>query len=220
MGERKLRCQRIACDAMFTEDDNPGGCCRYHEGPIFHDGMKEWSCCKQRSHDFSMFLQIPGCKTGKHTTEKPVTKAAPSPNKPIPQPSAVKTVSDAVKGSCARCRQRFFCSDHGTHVRQIVSNHSVKPLANPVNSIANTTVPPRAKVVDINEPQVCRNKGCGMTFREKDNHEVACAYHPGPAIFHDRMKGWKCCDVHVKEFDEFLEIPPCTKGWHNANAAS
>jgi hypothetical protein len=29
---------------------------------------------------------------------------------------------------------------------------------------------------------------------------------------------WKCCDVHVKEFDEFMEIPPCTKGWHNADA--
>lgn len=28
--------------------------------PIFHDGMKEWSCCKQRSHDFSLFLAIPG----------------------------------------------------------------------------------------------------------------------------------------------------------------
>lgn len=28
---------------------------------------------------------------------------------------------------------------------------------------------------------------------------------------------WKCCDVHVKEFDEFLEIPPCAKGWHDAN---
>uniref|UniRef100_A0A453CPS7 CHORD domain-containing protein n=1 Tax=Aegilops tauschii subsp. strangulata TaxID=200361 RepID=A0A453CPS7_AEGTS len=32
------------------------------------------------------------------------------------------------------------------------------------------------------------------------------------------IEGWKCCDVHVKEFDEFMEIPPCTKGWHNADA--
>jgi len=28
--------------------------------PIFHDGTKEWSCCKKRSHDFSLFLEIPG----------------------------------------------------------------------------------------------------------------------------------------------------------------
>ncbi|KQK23648.1 hypothetical protein BRADI_1g75162v3 [Brachypodium distachyon] len=49
---------------------------------------------------------------------------------------------------------------------------------------------------------------------EKDNHDSACDYHPGPAVFHDRMRGSKCCDVHVKEFDEFMEIPACTKGWH------
>lgn len=28
--------------------------------PIFHDGIKEWSCCKKRSHDFSLFLEIKG----------------------------------------------------------------------------------------------------------------------------------------------------------------
>jgi hypothetical protein len=25
-----LRCQRIGCDAMFTDDDNPDGSCHYH----------------------------------------------------------------------------------------------------------------------------------------------------------------------------------------------
>lgn len=48
---------------------------------------------------------------------------------------------------------------------------------------------PAKKVVDINEPQTCRNKGCGKTFKEKDNHESACSFHPGPAVFHDRMRG-------------------------------
>ncbi|AQK71540.1 Integrin beta-1-binding protein 2 [Zea mays] len=55
-----VRCQRIGCDAIFTNDDNREGSCQYHPSPMFHDGMKEWSCCKQRSHDFSLFLQIPG----------------------------------------------------------------------------------------------------------------------------------------------------------------
>lgn len=31
---------------------------------------------------------------------------------------------------------------------------------------------------------------------------------------------WKCCDIHVKEFDEFMSIPPCAKGWHNADPES
>jgi disease resistance protein len=29
---------------------------------------------------------------------------------------------------------------------------------------------------------------------------------------------WACCDVHVKDFDEFLTIPTCATGWHDANA--
>ncbi|XAR71782.1 hypothetical protein NMG60_11018194 [Bertholletia excelsa] len=121
VGERmekagKVRCQRISCNAMFSEDDNPEGCCTYHDS-------------------------------------------------------------------------------------------------------VGLSAPPK-KIVDINEPQVCRNKGCGKTFKEKDNHDTACSYHPGPAVFHDRMRGWKCCDMHVKEFDEFMNIPPCTKGWHNADPVS
>lgn len=48
---------------------------------------------------------------------------------------------------------------------------------------------PPKKIVDINEPQICKNKGCGQTFKEKDNTDTACSYHPGPAVFHDRMRG-------------------------------
>lgn len=79
---------------------------------------------------------------------------------------------------------------------------------------------PAKKIVDINQPQICKNKGCGKTFTEKDNHDTACSYHPGPAVFHDRMRGvrawpmlhfvyishfsnaafelWFCGGIHVK----------------------
>ncbi|KAF9623096.1 hypothetical protein IFM89_036540, partial [Coptis chinensis] len=86
----------------------------------------------------------------------------------------------------------------------------------PLNTIVipvdnNVDVPkhdpaPLKKIVGLNEPQTCRNKGCGKTFNEKDNHDTVCSYHPGPAVFHDRMRGWKCCDIHVKEFDEFIDL--------------
>lgn len=219
----KVRCQRIGCDAVFHEDDNPEGSCQYHDsGPLFHDGMKEWSCCKKRSHDFSLFLQIPGCKTGKHTTEKQVI--APVKKNPVPTPTAAPSTNASAKDSCSRCRQGFFCSDHGSQSKavNIVGDKSVNragdaPAVN--SSIVQAPKPPK-KIVDINEPQTCKNKGCGQTFKEKDNHDTACSYHPGPAVFHDRMRGWKCCDVHVKEFDEFISIPPCTKGWHNADPDS
>ena len=54
------------------------------------------------------------CTTGKHTTEKPVTKAV-SANRPkaTPVQSSKQTVG---ADACARCRQGFFCSDHGEFV--------------------------------------------------------------------------------------------------------
>lgn len=42
-----------------------------------------------------------------------------------------------------------------------------------------------------------------------------CLYHPGPPIFHEGQKGWKCCKPRVLTFDEFLSIPPCTPGKHS-----
>lgn len=42
---------------LYVSETN-GKTCYFQ--PIFHDGMKEWSCCKKRSHDFSLFLEIPG----------------------------------------------------------------------------------------------------------------------------------------------------------------
>lgn len=69
-----------------------------------------------------------------------------------------------------------------------------KPLnlsgdASAVSSSSVKASKPPPKIVDINEPQTCKNKGCGQTFKERDNHDSACSYHPGPAVFHDRMKG-------------------------------
>jgi disease resistance protein len=126
---------------------------------------------------------------------------------------------DAAKAACGRCRQGFFCSEH--NAKQPTSVSAAKPLppakaptAKPVESVKKISP---LKVMDITAKQTCKHKGCGNIFTEMENHDTACNYHPGPAIFHDRQRGWKCCDVYVKDFDEFLEIPPCTKGWHDAN---
>ncbi|KAL2423388.1 Cysteine and histidine-rich domain-containing protein 1 [Exophiala dermatitidis] len=60
--------------------------------------------------------------------------------------------------------------------------------------------------------QKCVHKGCGKTFTDPDE---VCIYHPGPPEFHEGQKGWKCCKPRVLTFDEFLAIPPCTKGKHS-----
>ncbi|CAI5993636.1 unnamed protein product [Closterium sp. NIES-64] len=160
--------------------------------PIFHDGTKEWMCCHKRSHDFSLFLSIPGCKRGKHTTEKPkpITPAAPAPAPPTPSPvraagapaeAATATTAPSAAASsvqqqaaCNRCSQGFFCSDHSA------------PQA---SSAAAPPQPSRPPSWDINAERTCSNKGCGTKYREIDNSDSACKHHPGPAVFHDRKRG-------------------------------
>lgn len=233
---QQQRCQRIGCSALFSPDDNPEGSCHYHPGPpLFHDGGKEWSCCKQRSHDFSLFLEIPGCTIGKHTSEKPQPIFTSSPKKP----SVVQIENSSgneSRSACSRCRQGFFCSAHGSqqpgdgtpklhtkeasreskgqklHLLSDTAPNTVLREANIESNAINTDIP---KMVDLNSEQLCKN--CKVTYTEKDNHDTACKYHPGPPIFHDRSRGWACCDVHVKEFDEFLTIPGCMEGWHKAS---
>ncbi|KAG5558453.1 hypothetical protein RHGRI_008403 [Rhododendron griersonianum] len=253
--EGRVRCQRIGCDAMFTEDDNPEDSCAYHESVLYVVLLIEFVF-----HALASINWVAGagtyissgskCKVGKHTTEKPVpAKPAAAPK---PSPVAVPATNASSKDACPRCRQGFFCSEHGPQVKPMNPNPpSATPLTSAkINKGGQEGLPaPAKKIVDINQPQICKNKGCGKTFKEKDNHDTACSYHPGPAVFHDRMRGvrslpmlyfvyvshctnaafglwccgdihWKCCDIHVKEFDEFMAIEPCTKGWHNADPVS
>lgn len=63
------------------------------------------------------------------------------------------------------------------------------PVQAEEEKIESLAPPIKKVVIDINQPQVCSNKGCGKTFKERDNHETACSYHPGPPVFHDRLKG-------------------------------
>ncbi|KAI6807966.1 hypothetical protein KC350_g13541, partial [Hortaea werneckii] len=60
--------------------------------------------------------------------------------------------------------------------------------------------------------QKCVHKGCNKLFTDP---EEPCTYHPGPPVFHEGQKGWKCCKPRVLTFDEFMNIPPCTTGKHS-----
>ena len=50
--------------AIMKRHGNPLSYCPGH--PYFHDGMKEWTCCRKKSHDFGEFMAIPGCTTGRY----------------------------------------------------------------------------------------------------------------------------------------------------------
>lgn len=193
---------------------------------MFHDGNKKWSCCGAKSHDFATFMELPGCEVGRHTQQKP-PKPAPSPNAPTAPPiplsveartkaataatAGVRTHVDAAAASsakeeCPRCRQGFFCSDHAQSAEAQAAYVAPKPKA-----------PPVARTTDPHARQTCRNKGCGNAFTEATNGDDVCLHHPGPPIFHERQKGWSCCNKICYDFDEFMNIPPCTRGRHNAD---
>lgn len=221
-GAGKLICQRIGCDAVYeeTEEGNPEGSCRHHPSPpLFHDGKKEWPCCGKKSSDFSEFMALPGCTYGKHTQEKP-PKPAQSPTvtaaQKQPGPSTQQASNEGGErgaGRCLRCEQGFFCSEHAQQEQQNKPAGEGQPHAQRQQDQGKEEVKP-----DPEEVVTCRNAACGSQYMEKDNHDEACLHHPGPPVFHERQKGWQCCGKFATDFDEFMRIPPCTRGRHNCQA--
>lgn len=70
------QCKNSGCKSTYMGEQSNGETCYYHEGgPVFHEGMKYWSCCQRKTSDFSAFLDQEGCSTGKHMWFKQVGHA-------------------------------------------------------------------------------------------------------------------------------------------------
>nr|XP_006118447.1 cysteine and histidine-rich domain-containing protein 1 isoform X1 [Pelodiscus sinensis]XP_006118448.1 cysteine and histidine-rich domain-containing protein 1 isoform X2 [Pelodiscus sinensis] len=64
-------CKNGGCSKTFEGPQSTEEICIYHSGvPIFHEGMKYWSCCKRKTSDFNTFLSQEGCTTGTHAWTK------------------------------------------------------------------------------------------------------------------------------------------------------
>ncbi|KAL7675221.1 hypothetical protein ACOME3_001484 [Neoechinorhynchus agilis] len=64
-------CYNRGCGKKFDPSSNAEDSCRYHPGePFFHDAYKGWSCCNQKSVDFTTFLDFEPCARGKHSSVK------------------------------------------------------------------------------------------------------------------------------------------------------
>ncbi|NWI71995.1 CHRD1 protein, partial [Todus mexicanus] len=60
-------CKNAACKAIYRGPESNTEICTFHPGvPVFHEGMKYWSCCRIKTTDFSTFLEQPGCSRGQH----------------------------------------------------------------------------------------------------------------------------------------------------------
>ncbi|KAG8453047.1 hypothetical protein GDO86_004745 [Hymenochirus boettgeri] len=64
-------CKNGGCLKTFAGAHSNEEVCQYHSGvPIFHEGMKYWSCCKRKTSDFNTFLSQEGCVKGTHMWTK------------------------------------------------------------------------------------------------------------------------------------------------------
>lgn len=60
-------CKFGGCNATYESPASDDTECNYHPGvPVFHEGLKYWSCCTKRTTDFTAFMNQKGCAYGKH----------------------------------------------------------------------------------------------------------------------------------------------------------
>ncbi|XP_045482823.1 cysteine and histidine-rich domain-containing protein morgana [Harmonia axyridis] len=64
-------CKNGGCKVTYQGLETNDSKCIYHPGyPVFHEGLKFWSCCKKRTSDFQSFLDQIGCEEGNHLWKK------------------------------------------------------------------------------------------------------------------------------------------------------
>ncbi|CAK9296790.1 unnamed protein product [Gordionus sp. m RMFG-2023] len=64
-------CSHHACGVIYCKALKDDTVCCYHPGqPVFHEGMKYWSCCQKKTSDFTTFLNQMGCVKGEHLWNK------------------------------------------------------------------------------------------------------------------------------------------------------
>ena len=208
-----LRCRNYGCNKMYSESENTDLSCSHHIlPPIFHDRIKGWQCCKdKKAYDWEEFQGIPGCTIGKHSIIDPKTVFATSPtvaaanaansnsNNVPPPPPKLKSINEFNKNN----------PDAVT-----AASSAAKLLSCPRKSSRNNDgITAR-----------CQRHGCiygasntnGTGFNINDNHSSACCYHEGKPIFHDANKYWSCCpDKKCYDFDSFIQVPGCVRGYHD-----
>uniref|UniRef100_A0A1E1XVM0 Putative cysteine and histidine-rich domain chord-containing zinc binding protein n=1 Tax=Amblyomma sculptum TaxID=1581419 RepID=A0A1E1XVM0_AMBSC len=60
-------CKNAGCRQTYQGEHSNLETCLYHSGfPIFHEGMKYWTCCQRKTSDFANFLEQQGCTSGSH----------------------------------------------------------------------------------------------------------------------------------------------------------
>ncbi|KAF8822168.1 CHORD protein [Cardiosporidium cionae] len=209
-----LQCYNPNCNKQFREEENgPVACCFHSKPPVFRNGGKVWECCNRQSWDWTEFVAIKefyferplfcsndtalsslmfevmnvsllGCTRGYHSKEKPFP-VQPSYSAPSP----MRIISDE------------------THANLETSSPKIEEK--PLLFLTQTT-----PLITEDGRHSCMNIGCHALYYPEENSSTACVYHTGKPIFRDTKKLWSCCQASSYEWDQFLQIVPCTTGFH------
>ncbi|KAG5191019.1 chp-1 [Tribonema minus] len=205
-----LRCRNYGCGARYAEADNHARACAHHTAPpVFHDTKKGWSCCAKRVYDWDEFQAIAGCATGPHSTVDPKVQIAPSPT------AVAAAAADAAAAAAAGADASAAAAP--APVRSIEAYNAANPqAATAAGSVLKAAAAAPRCTRRADGTARCLNKGCkAQDFVVAENARDACTHHRLGPVFHDTGKYWACCPDRVKyEFDDFLAIPGCCRGYH------
>ncbi|GAA5978842.1 hypothetical protein JCM11641_003582 [Rhodosporidiobolus odoratus] len=206
-----VTCTRRGCGQSFDPTNNREPSCSFHPGaPVFHEGLKSWSCCAATNKpvtDFDDFMKLPPCATGTHSTEKPEQPAAKSSVVDAAVPASKDAAGKEVYGAVTRTQ----------------AAPSLPPLpAAPKLDVKDVAKPKSTEYVEEqDDPAVqvqkgtrCKRKACGKEYEGGEREDGECQYHAGVPIFHEGSKGYSCCKRRVLDFDDFLHIQGCRNGRH------
>lgn len=225
-----VTCTRRGCGANFDPSSSSSqASCSYHPGaPVFHEGLKSWSCCKDVNKpvmEFDQFLAISGCTTAdSHSTESqslPTIKngaVVADGDASAAAPSDIHPVSKDADG-----KETFGKAPSTSEIVQPLSGMSLLAAQNAAkSSTPNTNAQANKEPLEEEDPAdadaklaagpACKRGGCGHQYEggPRDRSKETCKYHKGSPIFHEGSKGWSCCKRRVLDFNDFLQIEPCS----------
>lgn len=196
-------CYNRGCGREFKVKDNNEEACTFHPGaPYFHDAYKGWTCCQNKSTDFTTFLNTPGCSIGRHSNIKPL------------EPEKITGNLDKDCGG-----------DEVVEVRPPIQPPMARPsveterqrliptvAASLKQAMQNLKIPEKTgEQGNVKTGDCCKNNGCKETFPPSSED---CRHHPGYPVFHEGMKYWSCCQRKTSEFQHFLDQEGCEIGKH------
>ncbi|KAF7311544.1 hypothetical protein MKEN_01056800 [Mycena kentingensis (nom. inval.)] len=209
-----MRCTRKGCLVEYTEDSTDK--CTFHPGaPVFHEGLKSWSCCKEVYKpvlDFDEFMKIPVRSVALRSRQRTAMNA----DMQFCYLLGLHANGSAHNGGTPSRRM----GRRSTRVVARLLPVAAKPKPAPSPAPAPVVEEEDDLEAVVSPGTTCKRKGCGVAFvsneenRLGDGQGTVCTYHPKSPIFHEGSKGYLCCKRRVLEFDEFLKIEGCKKGRH------